>query len=222
MPRPAEHPTTARLRAFHKLGKDVLRAVGPLGKKRSGRYKKVGPILKKYARDENNPKRDESYLYCARKFAELYPAGKRLEWICGLGADKGKPLGPSHIMQLLSVAGRKERNQLANNCAGKSWSVARLRHQLARERGKQPGSGRTFSMPSDPKLARVELQFMADRWEKWIAASKKTKTTSGRSVYTRLPKKVQDALVKIQNQLKAMTTAKPASRSARKQWTSSK
>jgi hypothetical protein len=208
------HPTTVKLREFHSIGKTLARGAKKLGPSRRDRYGNVETLLSEHSQYV------QSYLYCARKFAELYPTSDELNWFCGLGKrtsktkskdkteTKSKPLGPSHVMQLLSVKHKTERRQLAEQCANEGWSVMRLRLELAKTRDvrlwtKSPQVRKDF----DPMQAMVELKFIAERWDRWITVSKAIAEEEEDSVYDRLPETVQSKLKQVHKRVVALNSA---------------
>ena len=112
------------VRQFHALGQRVLKATARRKRRGEGVWGLFDELEAKSAAEKNR-------LQEARHFARLYDR-EQLDWLCGLGQTEGRPLTRFHVVVLIRVADRGQRNRLAAKCAIESWSVGRLETEVRR------------------------------------------------------------------------------------------
>ena len=174
MPKDTTRARNAALREFHELGLQVMAAERKCPPRGSGRYH-YGSV----ARVARKTRRPHTYLHTARKFAALYPTKRDLDAICRLGASQGNALTTRHVMRLVTVKDKQQRNRLAMQCAAKGWSVSRLNTAIRGKRPKRYASGRRPPRPHDLDEALVTLEQMATHWVRWINVLKSSEGTPG-------------------------------------------
>jgi hypothetical protein len=94
----------------------------------------------------------------------------------------------------VTVPDARERAELQPWCIVHDKSKAELIAELKRLRGVlRPGSGRRRQVSENPADALVQLDDMADRWQRWFAVASEAKGgPTSRNVLDRLPVDVRE------------------------------
>ncbi len=191
MPKSTAAAPNSQLREFHKLGRQVLAAERKCTPRGQGRYH-YGSV----SQIEERTGRSRTYVHCSRKFAALYPTEKDLNWICSLGPKSGKSLTTKHVLRLITVPDRQQRNTLARRCAAEGWSVERLSLAIRSIRPSQAGSGRRPPRPHDVQEALAALEQMAVRWTRWLEVLSSNDSQPKGAKLGDLPASVRRRLIK--------------------------
>jgi hypothetical protein len=144
------------VRAFYRLGKQVLKSDPATGRRTGGSFAR---LCQQTGRGRNE-------LAKARKFARLYSPAK-LRWLCSLGKKRGRPLTKSHACRLVVVSDGKLRDKLARECARRGWSVVRLEHEIQRVQLKREYGGRQMKRPESLDELLAETERLTNRWIRW-------------------------------------------------------
>jgi hypothetical protein len=76
----------------------------------------------------------------------------------------------SHLLRVLVVADRKQRDALTTRAVRGSWTLSTLeRHAQVARKGRRPGAGRKPVVPDDPDQRLVALEGLALKWLRWTA-----------------------------------------------------
>ena len=115
-----------------------------------------------------------------RRLAGEYTAGQ-IDALCDLVVKHGSSFSGTHMLILLRVENRKQRNTLAKQAIRESWSTSRLERAIQAAKGeRRPNVGRKPKVPDDPVECLITLQALCAKFNAWCAA-----------VLGRLPEKVQ-------------------------------
>jgi hypothetical protein len=139
---------------------------------------------------------EKNRLFEARRFAKLYE-GPQLEWICGLGQKRGRPLTKTHVLQLIRVPSRTDRNRLAKKCAEEEWRSGRLELEIARMLPGRRYSGAPHKVPASVDRMLVITERQLRDLVRWVNVLSSTTNKTGHSALNRLPGRVPQLLRKI-------------------------
>jgi hypothetical protein len=78
--------------------------------------------------------------------------------------------GTAMIGLLVTVPKKRARAELQRRAIEGNWSVAELAAELKRRYGSRRQAGRRRSVPTDPDRLLVQIEEMADSWQRWYAA----------------------------------------------------
>jgi hypothetical protein len=208
------------VRQFHALGQRVLKASARRKRRGEGVWGTLEELGAKTAAEKNR-------LQEARHFASAYST-QQLEQLCQLGRDKGRPLSRWHVVVLIRVSDRGQRDRLARRCAQEGWSVQRLETEVRRIGPRRGYGGRGPSRPKSIEETLSVTEKLADRWIRWVnvLAEEAVDAKQQGTAFSELPKKIRARLfaitreaellaAEIEQQLKP-TTAKTRKKPRRK------
>lgn len=150
------------IRAYHDQGRQSLRELPQRGKHGAR------AIDEQAERLGWNPTR----LRKARQFAhrEEGYSRDRLNELCRLLREHRPVFGISHVGLLVTVPW-PEREAIQRECLEGNWSTYELQAEIKRRYGTRRQGGRRRRVSSDPDHALVQLDEMADTWQRWFAVA---------------------------------------------------
>jgi hypothetical protein len=194
----AKKTANRALRHFHARGKRANAA----GAKRKNRGIGVWGTLEHLGAGSASAK---NRLMEARHFARLYD-DKQLDKLCALGQKTGRALTRLHVLQLMRVDDRRQRDKLARKCSAKSWSVRQLELEVRRLVPPRRYGGRKQTPPrsiDEALLVTERLLNSLIRWASVVTSLRSgipettTRAKRKRVAPARLPKKFQSQLLAI-------------------------
>jgi hypothetical protein len=189
------------VRQFHALGQRVLNAA--VRRKRRGEG--VQGLF-----DEFNAKTaaQKNRLQEARHFARLYDRDQ-LATLGKLGRDVGRPLSRWHVVVLIRISDRGQRDHLARRCARQKWSVRQLEKAVRRIGPRRKYGGRGPSRPKSIEETLSVTELLADRWIRWVnvLAEEAVDAKQQGSAFSELPKPIRARLMAITREAQLLTAA---------------
>lgn len=154
-------PEVRRLREFHALGKQVLKVYETSEPLASGSRRRG--VAQTFDR-RLGLKRDQ--VDKARQFAAMY-SDEEVDALCELvnRSDRGQ-ITKSHVIRLLAVPSKRQRDKLAKLVVREQWTVQRLGAEITKE-GKSSQGGRRPKRPATVDEALGQIQRMVRQWERW-------------------------------------------------------
>ena len=193
--------STKSIREFHALGKSVLKATVQRERRRAGVWGLFDEFGAETAAEKNR-------LQEARHFARLYDS-QQLAWLCGLGRDVGRPLSRSHVLVLVRLADRRQRDRLALKCAKEAWSVRKLELEVRRIGPRRRYGGRSPSRPESVEKSLIVTEQIADRWIRWVRVLTSTEEDPKHhgANWDELPKPIRTRLTAISEEAERLRDA---------------
>jgi len=164
-PKTTSEPASVRkavkqLRDYYQLGQEMLAADAKNPNR--GVYSKG--VTKEFA-ERIGTGRD--YVDKARQFASRYTEDQ-LDELCSLRRPDGMPLGRRHLIALLSVKDKRQRNRLQRMAAEEGWGTRRLGEEIVGLQGSQSSGGRRPRGPESVAGALAQIAKMSERWGRWV------------------------------------------------------
>jgi hypothetical protein len=175
---------TATVRRFYALGKRANQVAA----KRQAADNGVWGTMDRLGATTSAQK---SRIIEARRFATLYTDGQ-LDALCSLGRTNGRSLTRSHVVQLIRIADRRDRNILARKCASESWSVRWLEMEVRRRVSGHNYGGRKHEPPQSVDEAVRVTERIAAGVARWVSVLKESGTS--RVAWNRLPRPMRHDL----------------------------
>jgi hypothetical protein len=110
---------------------------------------------------------DVGDLVHLRLFARRY-SDRDLAELLAQQASASRPLGWSHLRQLVDVPDPELRASLQTAAAGEGWTVARLREEIRVTQGRRHGGGRRLHRPSTIERALLQLAERGDLLRRYL------------------------------------------------------
>ena len=123
-----------------------------------------------------------------------------------LGQDKGRPLTRWHVVALIRVSDRGQRDRLARRCAQEGWSVQRLETEVRRIGPRRKYGGRGPSRPKSIEETLSVTELLADRWIRWVnvLAEEAVDAKQQGSAFSELPKPIRARLFAITREVELL------------------
>ncbi len=155
-------PEVRRLREFHALGKQVLKVYETSEPLASGSRRRG--VAQTFDR-RLGLKRDQ--VDKARQFAAMY-SDEEVDALCELvnRSDRGQ-ITKSHVIRLLAVPSKRQRDKLAKLVVREQWTVQRLGAEITKE-GKSSQGGRRPKRPATVDEALGQVERLVRQWERWV------------------------------------------------------
>jgi len=192
------------LREFYKLGQKVLKKDRKNPLKRKYSWGVTVEIAKEIgmARD---------YVDKSRKFASTYTKAE-FEELCRLRRPDGIPLGPRHVIGLLRIKNKRQRERLQRRAAIEGWSTRRIPLEVSKLLGTAGSGGRRPKSPQVIDDALMQVLTMTKRWGRWYEGfdSKKRKEKDlekSRIEVEDLPDSVRKHLKSVSGQIQKLKDA---------------
>jgi hypothetical protein len=171
-----------QIRAFHKVG---CQSLGDL----------PGGDGRALDADAKRRKLTTALLRKARQFAhpEHGYSEDRLKELCRLLRAHRPEFGITHV-GIMVTAPWPHRADLQRRCITESWSKSQLEDEVKKLLGPRREGGRRRRVPTDCPLVLVQLDEMADTWQRWHRQATKERTIGRRirTVLDLLPEAVRD------------------------------
>ena len=164
LPNVAKQSLSHELRQMHALGKRALARRELRRRQKKGVH---GTLASLGIHTENA----KSRLYEARRLAELYNE-RELERLCSLRNSKGHPLTKSHVLQLILVENREQRQRLIKGWVTHAWSSRQLQREVERVRPRHRYGGRTYAVPQSAREVLLVTERLAASWLRWASVVK--------------------------------------------------
>ncbi len=150
------------LRDFYHLGQEVLEA--DRKNPRKGTYS-LG-VTMEFA-ERIGTSRD--YIDKARKFAQSY-SNREFQQLCKLRREQdGMPLGRCHMIALLRIKNKRQREKFQREAAANDWSTRVLTREISKLLGTGSSGGRKSVIAANVEDALDQINTMTKRWERWYA-----------------------------------------------------
>lgn len=141
------------IKDFHKQGRSSLRSFPHTGVYAEGQIKDQAEGLGS----------NETYVRKSRQFADQYGDAELSELFALLRKHRPQ-FGPSHVLMLVTVKGKVQRERLQAQCVRGNWSNRQLQEALKRRFGKRRHAGRRTRVGSDPADVLVRLEERTGAW----------------------------------------------------------
>jgi hypothetical protein len=174
------------IRAFHAQGRKSLREQPERGrhgaKEIEAQAEELGwnPTKLRYAR-----------LFAHRQ--EGY-SRERLDELCKLLREHRPVFGVTHAADLASVP-LAQREEVQRRSIEGNWSRSKLKAEIKKLLGSRRQGGRRRRVSSDPGEVLVQLDQMADTWQRWFRQANDEE--EARPILNRLPIKVRERVRKV-------------------------
>jgi hypothetical protein len=104
-----------------------------------------------------------------RRVAAEYTAEQIADLAARVRANRSR-FSTSHLLRLLVITDRKQRDAIASRAVRGSWTLSTLeRHAQVARKGRRLGAGRKPFVPADPEQRLVVLEGLALKWLRWTA-----------------------------------------------------
>ena len=177
------------IRDYWVLGRSCLDEVP----ERGGYGEKVFADLARQMREADPPgKWSETKVRKACQFAregEGY-SRRHLDDLCKLLRDHDRAIGTAFIGLFVTVSWQEGREDLQRRCVEEGWSKHRLQAAIKKLLGPRRYGGRHRRVGPDVADALVQLDGMADSWERWLRFAAE-KDGRRKSLLDRLPETVR-------------------------------
>ncbi len=179
----------SQLRQFHQMGLDSIQSNASHSGYGTSRIKTEADGLGV----------NEDLLRKARKFASVYKDADLVK-LSALCREHGFAIGQSHVIGLLAIDAKPERERIQKLSIEGHWTKSRLRQEIgARHRPRRTG-GRRPKLADDRPGLLAQIEIMCETWQRWYAELKrKPKTSKPREAH--LPKSVRQQIAHSVEQL---------------------
>jgi hypothetical protein len=114
---------------------------------------------------------------------------ERLDELFQLLREHRPVFGVTHAAHLASVP-LARREEIQRRCIESNWSRSKLKAEIKRLLGRRKQGGRRRKVSSDPGEVLVQLDVMADTWQRWFRQV--ADEEEARPILNRLPSKVRE------------------------------
>lgn len=186
---------TAKLRAYHQLGLQLLRDHEP----GVTRWADMQAICDRTGLPVHQ-------IRTLRAFAATYTPDD-LEELCGQCEQHGRPVGLMAIRHLVKFKNRRKRAQFQRRLIREGWSNVRIVAELKRVLLRKWKGGRKPTIAEDVPGVLLQLQGFAVSWRRWTERLADQKDKGVKIRLTDLSGKIQDAMAEVTKAFKAISAA---------------
>jgi hypothetical protein len=162
-----------------KNARAVLRfwRIGNQSRARLARLKRHDPGAVQYGRKATTFQKEAEVLGTnvdtaskMRRVASEYTR-REIDQVCALITRHRSCFGPTHLLVMLRVGERSERDRLMRRAIRERWSHTRLERAIQVKEGRREDVGRRPHVPADPQERLIDLAALADKWCHWCDAA---------------------------------------------------
>jgi hypothetical protein len=181
-PRDATEVAIRGIRAFHRQGLRSMHNQPEKGAYGEGQIKEQAEAMGS----------NETYVRKSRQFAVRYTEAD-LDRLCKMLRRYQPQFGMSHVLLLVTVERKAQRDRLEARCLRENWSYRELQEALKRRFGKRRQAGRRWRVGRDPADVLVRLDERTGAWLRLyrIISDEPEKGKEKARRLARLPRQVQ-------------------------------